>query len=172
MQWQQIASQADADYLMELFGGFHDGCIAEVHLWTGYYVSEDLRMAVPVGLDTSIRLLVHRQWTDPAAIELLFEQVTHFNFAPAPVNYESIIHTATLLFRGDELFWADAGGWDPNATNSDNVTRVSAKRLRWRDASEWLGDELRYGPGDAETRRRDDPDDGHSSARRGPPLPP
>jgi hypothetical protein len=98
-----------------------------------------MAMAVPAGLDASIRLLVHRQWRDPSAIELLFEEVTHLNFAAPPEDHESIIFSASLVVREGELFWADVGGWDPEAPNNDNVTWVSAKRLRWRDASESPG---------------------------------
>ena len=35
--------------------------------------------------------------------------------------------------------------WWPESPSRDEVTWVSAKRLRWRRV-EWLGEELHYGP--------------------------
>ena len=97
MNWKEIKTQADAEALMDLFGGFHDGCIREAHLWTDHYVAPDLSMMCPGKLDNRIRILVQRQFKNPAAIELLFEEVTRFNLAPTPDNCDSIIFEATLL---------------------------------------------------------------------------
>ena len=145
MNWNIIKDQDDVDSLMALFGGFHDGCLREAHLWTGHWVSNDLAMTCPDSLDNCIRILVQRQFKDPSAIELLFEEVTRFNLVPTPENYESIISGATLSVQGSTAYWSPTEGWWLDSPSRDEVTWVSAKRLRWRRV-EWLGEELHYGP--------------------------
>lgn len=145
VEWNHVNSQADADALMELFGRFHDACVREAHLWTDHWVSTDLSMSCPGHLDNHIRFLVQRQFTNPAAIELLFEEVTRFNLAPTPDNYDTIILKATLLVRGDMVFWSTQPDWSPDSATRDESTWISAKRLAWREV-DWLGEELHYGP--------------------------
>lgn len=145
MNWNEIKTQTDADDLMELFGGFHDGCLREAHLWTGHYVAPDLSMSCPDNLDDRIRFLIQRQYRNPAAIELLFEQVTRFNLVPTPENYDTIIFGATLLVRDDAIFWSPDSRWTPDCSERDSYTWMSAKKLSWREV-DWLGEELHYGP--------------------------
>ncbi len=117
--WNHIVSKADADKLLDIFGGFHDGCLREVHIWTQSWVAPDLRMQCASDLDTRIRFYVQRQFRNPSAIELLFEQVVGFHLQPSAQNYDSIIFGATLLFDGDIICWADAAGWSPTDDMSD-----------------------------------------------------
>jgi hypothetical protein len=145
MEWKKINTQADANAFMDIFGGFHDGCIREAHLWTDHWVSNDLSMSCPGDLDNRIRFLIQRQFKNPSAIELLFEEVTRFNLVPTPENYDSIIYEATLLIRNDNIYWSTDRGWSPDAANRDARTWISAKKLRWREV-DWLGEDLRYGP--------------------------
>jgi hypothetical protein len=146
MEWINVRSRADVDYLLDRFGGFHDSCLREMHVWTEHWVGEDLAMAAPPHLDTRVRVLFHRQSRDPSAIEILFSQVTRLNLVPSPEDYDSIIFEATLLIRGDNLYWSDHAGWSPDAPDRDRSTWIAAKQLAWREASEWLGNRLRYGP--------------------------
>src|ERR1043165_9900300 len=98
--WNPIASQADIERLLNLFGGFHDGCLREAHVWTEQHVNTDLSMHFGANLDTRVRLLIQRQFKEPSAIELLFEQVTAFHLQPSPENYDSTIFDATMLRDG------------------------------------------------------------------------
>jgi hypothetical protein len=75
----------------------------------------------------------------------LFEQVVTFHLQPGPQNYDSIIYDATMLLDGDRMYWADTGGWTYTAANRDDATWIAAKKMSWRDASEWMGSNLRYG---------------------------
>jgi hypothetical protein len=147
--WTKVEIEEDIEKLLDAFGGFHDGCLREVHIWTGTFVNSDLMMACPVDLDTHIRMLFQRQGKDPSAIELLFDQVVRFNLTPSAENYDSIIYDASLLFQENIIYWADTSGWTPNSDGRDEVTWIAAKALSWRDASEWMGGELRYGPDEA-----------------------
>jgi hypothetical protein len=144
MEWKKIATQADADALMMLFGDFHDSCIRDAHIWTGSYIDTSLSMFCSPGLDNNIRFLIQRQCENPHAIELLFEQVTRLNLVPAPENYDSIVRDAKLLLKGGEIYWSTDGDWSPERPDRDDFTWISAKKIRWREVN-WLGKGYRYG---------------------------
>jgi len=148
--WRPLVSQADLDQLMHVFGGFHDGCIREAHIWTESFVDTGMRMSCASDLDTRLRLLIQRQWKDPSAIELLFEQVITFHLQPSPENYDSIIFGAAMLCRDGTFYWAEDSGWTPDSPKRDDASWIAAKKLSWRDVSEWMGPDLHYGPGSAE----------------------
>lgn len=145
MDWKNISTQDDADRLMKIFGEFHDACVREAHLWTDHWVDRDLRMACGYNLDNRIRFLIQRQFQNPSAIELLFDEVTRLNLVPSPENYDSIIFDATILVQEGTIYWSLEGGWRPDRLDRDDATWVSAKKLCWREV-DWLGEELHYGP--------------------------
>lgn len=137
--WRKIMTGADIETLLHAFGRFHDSCLREVYVWTEQFVDEQQRMVCPSHLDVRIRMLFHRQWPNPSAIELLFEQVTGLHLSPAPENYDALIFEAWLTYQQDEFRWSDA----PPQSETD-ATLVTAKVLWWRDVSEWMGETLRY----------------------------
>ena len=65
---------------MGLFGNFHDSCVREVHVVTGHFVEEDLTMRVD--WRTTIHMLIQRQFRNPCAIELRFEEVVGLRMVP------------------------------------------------------------------------------------------
>lgn len=150
MKWKDIKLQADADTLLSIFGHFHDGCIRELHMWTEHWVNEDLSMEYSVDLDTKIRILVQRQFENPSAIELLFEEVERFNLMPMQKNYDSIIYGAILLVKEDAIYWSPEEDWSPESSDRDECTWIKAHRLKWREVN-WLGQQLRYGPNEDDT---------------------
>lgn len=79
MEWVEIKGNDDIKGLLELFGYFHDSCLKELMMWTDSYVDHNRSMSVGLGLDTKMQMLFHRQFNNPSAIEILFEQVTHFS---------------------------------------------------------------------------------------------
>ncbi|MBE1553834.1 hypothetical protein [Sporosarcina limicola] len=145
MDWIEVKDQKDIQNVLDTFGWFHDSCLKELYLWTESYVNEDLSMAVPSGLDTNVRILFQRQFRNPSAIELLFEGVTQFHILPSPENYDSIIYDTTLLLHNDLFYWADQSDWKPVDNSFDTSSWIAATRLKWRDASSWMGDKNRYG---------------------------
>jgi hypothetical protein len=149
MDWHTLADGAAAQELLRIFGSFHDGCIREAHLWTETYVNQDLRMSCAAHRDAKLRILFQRQFREPSAIELQFEELVALHFAPTPDNYDSIIHGATVLLRNGVFYWAEDEDWTPDSPGRDGCTWVAAQILRWRDASDWMGATLRYGPSDA-----------------------
>ncbi len=147
--WTPLKSQTDIDQLLNAFGGFHDGCIREAHIWTEHYVLPDLRMSCTGDLDTRVRLLVQRQFKAPSAIELLFEQVITLHLHPSPENYDSIILSAAMLHEDNTFYWADSVDWSPASSRRDEFTWIAAKKVSWRDASDWMGPDLHYGARDS-----------------------
>ena len=145
VNWYEIHSEQDAKALLDAFGWFHDGCIKELHVSTEYYVSPELGMAVSMGDDCTIRMLVQRQFNSPSAIELVFSGVTYFRLT-RPTNYDSIIFEATIIVVNGKVYWADVGGWTLEKRSAEDCTLVEASQLIWRDASDWMGPDMRYGP--------------------------
>ncbi|MCC6409608.1 MAG: hypothetical protein IT453_20805 [Planctomycetes bacterium] len=143
-QWNELRTSSDAGDLMRRFGEFHDGCIHEMHVWTGDYVSE--RHGMGFGRRTTVRVLVQRQRSPLSAIELLFVGVRRFQLVPPKPDCVGLIFEATLRpLDGGWLWRPDPGGEHGELVESES-TFVSARRLFWRDASEWMGETSRYGP--------------------------
>lgn len=145
MSWIEIASNEDVDQVMRAFGGFRDSCLREVHLWTDHWVKSDLSMYYPNGLNTRIRVLFQRQHASPSAIEILFENVTHFNLSPTPEQYYPVIFGAKMYMEEGILYWANEEDWSIESASLNLHTWISARQAKWRDVSDWMGETLRYG---------------------------
>ena len=145
MNWNAINQQSDIAYLLEHFGYFHDGCLREMHMWTGTYVNEDLSMVVPGELDTNVKLLFQRQYANPCAIELFFEGVTGIQIIPSPENYDSIIRDAIIIKLEDTFYWADDYNWHPIENPDACSNWISAKKMKWREVNDWMDKKNRYG---------------------------
>ncbi|WP_129691884.1 hypothetical protein [Gottfriedia acidiceleris] len=143
MEWNEIKTTEDIKNLLILFGGFHDSCLKELYLWTDSYVDEELSMAMSSG--TNVRILFQRQFNNISAIELLFEGVRKFHISPPLEDYDSIIYGATLFFEEGLFYWADDSSWSPKKNIGYDVSWISSKRLKWRDVSSWMGEDMRYG---------------------------
>ena len=141
--WQQVISQSDADSLMKTFGSFHDGCIRELQVWGGYYVSPDLRMTCPDTPDLKCRVLVQRQRANPAAVELLFDGVSQVSVA-APAGYDRIILAATLLVEAGKIVWSPDHAFDESQHEFGMSSAIVARRLWWRPVADGLGSGLAY----------------------------
>jgi len=105
VNWNIVQSNADAEELIDTFGGFHDACIKEAHLLTKHHVNENLSMSSDGELDTSIKFIVQRQFKNPSCIEMHFEEVTRFNLVPTEKNYNSVIYEASIIIEDDEIWW-------------------------------------------------------------------
>jgi hypothetical protein len=125
---------------MSLFGNFHDACVREIHAVTGHYVDEGLSMTV--AWRTTVHMLVQRQNRRLSAIELRFEEVVGLRLSAPLPDYVNFIVNATFLIQDGIFYWADRTDWTPDSTSDD--TWVAARKVYWRDASEWLGPRLRY----------------------------
>ncbi|AHV98795.1 hypothetical protein G5B47_15265 [Paenibacillus sp. 7124] len=143
--WIPLNTQEDIDKLINIFGGFHDACLKELYMWTEHYVDFDLSMSISDKLDTRIRALFQRQWENPSALELLFEEVTRLSITPSTENYDSIIYDGTLLYKAGLFYWADDKNWTPGKETNYGVNWIAAKKVSWREVSQWMGKQQRYG---------------------------
>lgn len=141
MSWNTLKTKEEIESFLRLFGGFHDSCLKELYMWTDSCVGENLSMCILP--DTNVRILFQRQYENPSAIELLFEGVTQFHFTPK--KHDSSIFSASLLLQNNLFYWADDIGWKPNEVAPYEVSWISAKSVKWRDVSSWMGDKMRYG---------------------------
>jgi hypothetical protein len=139
--WQDLSAPAQIERLMSRFGNFHDAYVREMHVVTGNYVDQDLSMHVD--WRTTVHMLVQRQFAEPSAIELRFEEVVGLRVCPPP-DCEAIIFNAAFFLRDGVLYWADSSDWTPESSERGEFTWVAARKASWRDASEWLGPDLRY----------------------------
>ncbi|MDQ6596444.1 hypothetical protein E2K98_30275 [Bacillus salipaludis] len=145
MDWIDVKDSNDIENLFDKFGGFHDSCLKVLHMWTESYVDENLSVFMSPELDTNVRILFHRQYRDPSEIELLFKGVTQFHIVPSPINYDSIIDEAKLILHKGLFYWSDYYDSDPEDYTLGSYSWISAKSLKWRDASSWMGKQNRYG---------------------------
>lgn len=127
---------------MDFFGNFHDACVREIHAATGHYVAENLSMTVD--WRTTVHMLVQRQHRNPSAIELRFTELVGLKVSPPSPNYEAIIFSAAFFLRDGILYWAENASWSPESADRDQWTWIAARHGWWRDASEWMGPDLRY----------------------------
>lgn len=144
-KWKSINTQKDIDRLMNDFGGFHDACLKELYMWTDHYVDSNLSMGVSDKLDHRIRVLFQRQWENPSAIEVLFEEVIKLSITPSPENYDSIIYEGTLIYKDEVFYWADDSNWSPEEKRNYELNWIAARKVSWREVSHWMGEEQRYG---------------------------
>ena len=145
MSWIDLKEDSDIKDLLERFGYFHDGCLREIHMWTGTFVDENLSMTVPGELDTNVKMLFQRQYSDLSVIELLFEGVTGIHITPTPEGYDSIIYDAIILKSKNHFYWSDDYDFQPEKEIENGVSWIAAKKLKWREANGWLGKQNRYG---------------------------
>jgi hypothetical protein len=154
LPWHAVNSIKDIESFLEAFGGFHDSCLREIHIFTQTWVDSSLRMSCPGQLDTSARLLFQRQSAEPSAIELELTEIESMALKPTPDNADSIIYRASIkLIEGRFTLQTWCVGLPlvaaPNSTltsvEGDPVLSITSRGLQWRDASEWMGARLRYG---------------------------
>lgn len=132
MEWKGLKTQKDIDELMEVYGGFHDGCLKELNYVSGSYVHDDLSMS-PFNSKRAISIIFQRQYNNPRTIEMIFEKVIKLNLVPTDEDYDSIIFDAFLGFRDGKIYWADWEGFDINSPNENfDCTWITALNAKWR----------------------------------------
>ena len=131
-KYLSIDSQSDLDYFVNWFGEFHDGLVKELHVINTSSVSKELSMGMANRYH--IHALFQRQFEKPSATEIIFIRA----------------HGITIS-HGAEIF--EAKGTYTTQDNSDTPLiilefdsgSITAERMFYRDASDWMGDEVRFG---------------------------
>jgi len=143
MDWIEIKTEDDIKNLLDTFGWFHDGCLREMHLWNSYYVSDNLSMGPGDGV-LNAKIIFQRQFVNPSAIEVYFTEVHRINIVSTPPENWYSIFESTFFYKDGLFFWADNGNWTCEEQNNNQTMWISSKGVKWRDKSEWMGNQLRY----------------------------
>ncbi len=143
--WNDVKNQSDIEYLKEIYGEFHDACIAELRYVSGAHVNENLSICFGESLDRKLFVVFNRQWK-PTKIELLFEGMRQMNIAGWQNNYFCDIYHCYLALhkdlvkgRDDNLIvWADNSGFNPKENDERHIlsepltTYIISEKLKWR----------------------------------------
>jgi hypothetical protein len=143
--WNSINNEIDIEYVSAFFGYFYDACIKEVKYISGSYVSADLRMK-PIDDLRQIYMIIHKQNREHSVIEFLFDGVERFNLVPSKEDYDSIISGLLIKQKDGYIYFANSADVpiDELDGNSNWLTWIKAKSLRWREMRQYIGDSLVY----------------------------
>lgn len=136
--WNKIANEKDLNRFMDTMCGFHDSCLKEIKYISGAYVNEDLSM-FPVNDRRILSMIVQRQAENQSVIELQFEGLRYLRLFPSDENYTCEILDATMILKGDRIYWCDCGGLLEKDIESYTGTAICASKLRWRAVDEYIG---------------------------------
>lgn len=145
-QWNEIKDETDIQAFMSMFGYFHDGCLKELRYISGAYVQNNLSM-YPLNDKRSLYVVFQRQYNEPAAIEMLFEELCQLNLRPANEEYTCEIHGATMCMEDGCMVWFDSDWFRDDYKEmygQEGVTWIKAKRVKWRAVEDYLGEEEIY----------------------------
>jgi hypothetical protein len=143
MSWNIIKSQADVNYLNDLFDNFHDSYLKELCFSSGSYISVDHLMNE--NNEPIARFLFQRQWENPSIIEIEFRDVIQLNIKPEGKDEFTYISIAHLYFHDDVFFWS-ARDYEIHEDGKDAYTWVAAKQVKWRVRDGLLGNKKIYMP--------------------------
>ena len=135
--WNSVTTVDELEAFLRVVGGFHDGIIKEVHWVNRDSIAENLMMT-PYTLSDA-RMLVQRQWREPSAVEIVFESIWRLK-----------LETVGFVFSttaGTEESSVELGPSRQLLTLDFENAEVAFERMKWRDASDWMGPDLRFGTG-------------------------
>lgn len=103
--WHYIESKEEIECFMEIFSGFHDSVIQEIHYISGDYVDED-GMHLTIACDKSVQVLFDSDWSD--RVEVIFDAVRILQIASPGENYLANLYDASLLIKDCEVYFYDS----------------------------------------------------------------
>jgi len=141
--WNNVATQADIDNLLECYGDFHDSCIVSATFRSGAFVDDTRAMHFGDASSCELHIVFESQWY-PKTIELCFTGLRQFHLIGWQDNYSCDISCAYLAFHRNLLpgkpeqvvVWADTDWFDVNKVNNAIAepadTYIVANALKWR----------------------------------------
>lgn len=133
--WNTVSTLEELEAFLNHVGHFHDGVLKEVHWVNQDFVNEALCL-LPEQLATA-RLLVQRQWKDPSAVEIVLKRVWSLKLDTVAFIFDSMASTEPTP-PGEpplQLLRLDL-----------EASVMTFERMYWRDASEMMGADVRFGP--------------------------
>lgn len=132
--WNPVRTLSELEDFLCRFGHAHDGILKEVHWVNSDFVHADLTMS-PYRLG-SLRMLVQRQVANFSAVEFKLFNV-----------WEVHLYTTSFIFEGSaRLDVSNEVLGVPRALLQleFDASWFTFETMEWRDASEWMGDEVRF----------------------------
>lgn len=136
MDWYEIRTQSDIEYLQKVYHDFEDSFLVSYTFESGNYVDED-----EVGWESNssvLSLLFQRMDHDPFSIEIVFEYTRRFNFF-SPVGREDNWRSEILfakIAKNDEWFywtkWEDFDPYNEEHLSYNDFILIEARQVKWR----------------------------------------
>lgn len=143
MQWNEVNNEESLRFFMKRMGGFHDSCIKEMRYISGAFVNKDLSM-FPVNSMRTLNMIVQRQVKNPTVVELEFYGVSYLRLYPNDEETTCEILDATMIWNGEQVFWADCGGLSLESIGQYEGTVICASGCRWRAVDSCIGSRQIY----------------------------
>lgn len=145
MEWKEVHTQKDIEFLLQQAGNFHDSCIVSLSYRSGAGVDDELRMGMGSAQQHILHLVLQRQAL-PITIELYFSGVRRFFVQGWQENYFCDLFGCSLTYHhdltdksGEQLIvWTDSPGYDfdelfqQSSLDVPAVSFVIAENLKWR----------------------------------------
>ncbi len=133
-EFTEVTNQEEMDAFLEWIGFFHDGVLKEFHAVNHASVKQSLMMSILASWN--MRMLLQRQFRNPSAVEIIFCQVQSFSTS-APESVDIYEGAGTVVIQKTDEQRVISLDIDGN--------KISCYQLFYRDASEWMGSESRFG---------------------------
>lgn len=141
--WNELYTQQQIDDFMREIHGFHDSCIKEMKYSSGAYVEKNLSM-LPANTKRTLTVLIQRQFEDISALELEFSELEYIKMYPVNPNYTCEILDASFFIKDGLVYWCDSSDVKDDNINNYKGTVICSKKVRWRNASELIGEREFY----------------------------
>lgn len=141
--WNNIDNEQDLAAFMEKVFDFHDSCIKELKYVSGAYVDNNLSM-YPINNLRLLKMIVQRQYDDPAAVELEFSKLKYLKLYPCDEEHTCELLDVTMLLDNGHVYWCDCGGLTVTEIEHYSGTVICAARVRWREVNGYIGSQEVY----------------------------
>lgn len=141
--WNELRTQQEIDEFMKKIHRFHDSCIKEMKYSSGAYVDTNLSM-LPVNTKRTLTVLIQRQFDDISALELEFSGLEYIRMYPVNPDYTCEILDASFFVKDGLIYWCDSSDVKDDTINNYKGTVICSKKVRWRNASELIGENEFY----------------------------
>lgn len=141
--WNELRTQQGIDNFMKEIIGFHDSCIKEMKYSSGAYVDKNLSM-LPTNTKRTLTVLIQRQFDDISALELEFSGLEYIRMYPVNPDYTCEILDASFFVKDGLIYWCDSSDVKDDTINNYKGTVICSKKVRWRNASELIGENEFY----------------------------
>ena len=140
--WNEIVSEKDLSDFMDMMYGFHDSCLKEIKYISGAYANG--KGMHPINDLRNLKMIIQGKFKKSNVVEMEFIGLNYLELFPNDENYTCEILDATMILKEDCIYWCDYGGLSEEDLKDYEGTLISASKVRWRAADEYIGDDKIY----------------------------